>query len=117
MVTTSNIIYALMSLAPLMARADLELSIDDISATCQSICRPVRELSQICDVDGDLVGGQPTEDALTLQCFCLNTSFDVGTITPLCQSCLMQNPVPTDNDGDNDDLPGEHLIGTYLRRI
>lgn len=115
MYSSTCVLYTLVSLAPLVAQADLQLNEDDVSTACQSICRPVRELSEICDVDGDRVGGQPTEDNLTLQCYCTNTSFDVGNITPLCQSCMQQNP--DDNEDVDDDLQGKKfLISPYMNR-
>lgn len=92
--------YTLLSLAPLVARADLELDADDISAACSSVCRPIQELSQTCDVDLD-DGNSSTEDNLQLQCICTNNSFDVGSIAPLCASCMQQNPT-SDDDGDDD---------------
>lgn len=97
---TTGIFYTLISLAPL-AQADFQLDEDDISQTCQAICRPIRELSDICDVDGDQVGGKATEDSLTLQCICTNTSFDVGSVAAECQSCMQQNPDDTEDVADD----------------
>lgn len=102
---TTSIVYTLISLAPWAAQADLQLDEDDYSQACQSICRPIRQLSDICDVDGDQVGGQPTEDNLTLQCICTNDSFDVGNIAPLCQSCMQQ--YPDDSEDVSDDMEGK----------
>ncbi|KAJ4420605.1 hypothetical protein N0V82_004273 [Gnomoniopsis sp. IMI 355080] len=97
---TTGVFYTIISLASL-AQADFQLDEDDISQTCQSICRPIRELSNICDVDGDQVGGQATEDSLTLQCICTNTSFDVGSVAAECQSCMQQNPDDTEDVADD----------------
>ncbi|CAN8100947.1 unnamed protein product [Discula destructiva] len=111
--STISLVYLLVSLAPWAAQADLQLDDDDISPACRSICRPVRELSQICDVDDDdRVGGRVNEDNLTLQCYCLNTSFDVRTITPLCQSCMQQNPDVDDDDDDGNDDNDDGINGT-----
>lgn len=111
MPSTSLIAHSLiLALAPLVARADLGIP-DDISANCQSICRPVWQLGQACDVDDDLIRNKPTEDALNAQCYCLNNSFDVRSITGLCASCIQQNPAI---DGDDqfpeyDDARGKSL--------
>lgn len=104
---TSSIIYTLLSLAPLAAQADLELNEDDYSQACQAVCRPVHDLTDICDVDGDQVGGQPTEDRLKLQCICTNDSFDIGSVAPLCQSCMQQNPRDSDDDDSDDEMEGK----------
>lgn len=95
----------LAALNPLAVYADLELD-DDISPACLGICRPVYQLSQTCDVDSNLVRDRLTEDYLTLQCYCINPSFDVRGITALCASCIQQNPTfddRFDDDGDGDD--------------
>lgn len=86
-------------------KADLQLDSEDVSQNCTSICRPVLELSRTCDVDGDAVPEDLTEDRLTLQCLCTNDSFDVQRFAGLCQSCMQQNTV-VDNDDDNDDDDG-----------
>lgn len=96
-----------LALIPSLARADLKLD-DDVSPVCQSICRPVRQLGETCDVDDDLVRDRVTEDLLTLQCYCLNNSFDVRSITGLCASCIQQNPTIDSDDGrpEDDDIRG-----------
>lgn len=109
---------ALASLLPLLAHAqrqrgggdprDLELD-NDITPACQSICRPVRQLAQVCDVDDDVVRDRLTAEYLGLQCYCLNPSFDVRNITALCASCIQQNPVFDDDDNDNDNDDDDRL--------
>lgn len=110
MISTQSLL--LLALTPLLARAqgggpDLELD-SDVSPACQSICRPVRQLSETCDVDDDFVRDRLTEEYLTLQCYCLNPSFDVAEITALCASCIQQNPELDDDDGrpETDDARG-----------
>lgn len=119
----SSLIYALISLAPLAARADLQLDTDDIAPACRPICRPVWDLSQTCDPNDDRVPSKQAEDALFLQCFCTNTSFDVADITGLCASCMAQNP-GTGNDidaskGIDDTKKNDYMAGktTYLPRL
>lgn len=115
MYTKTSLVYTLLSLAPLAARADLQVEAGDISTTCTSVCRPIRELSQTCDVDDDRVNNSDQIEAqLELQCICTNDSFDVARLTALCASCMQQNPETDDdgdddddNDGDDNDLDGE----------
>lgn len=64
------------------------LDADDIPEPCLAICRPVVELSTICDIDADLVGGAAAELEGAKSCFCENTSFDVAGNTALCASCV-----------------------------
>lgn len=73
------------------AYADLDIDVNDVPVTCQSICRPTLELSRTCDIDSDLVGGDLAEFQGEQACYCTNQSFDVGRITALCQSCVQQN--------------------------
>lgn len=80
------------------AYADLDVDVDEIPATCQSICRPTLELSRICDVDDDLVGNNEfTEFNNERGCYCSNQSFNVAQMTALCQSCVQQNAFEADN--------------------
>jgi hypothetical protein len=71
--------------------ADLDIDTQDVPAACRAICRPTLELSRICDVDDDLVGGEAAEIQGEQACYCQNQSFDVGRMTALCQSCMQQN--------------------------
>ncbi|KAL1852775.1 hypothetical protein VTK73DRAFT_9168 [Phialemonium thermophilum] len=89
---------ALTALAALV-RADLELDAEDVPAPCAVICKPVRELSSICDVDDSRVPDDHTQSLLEAQCICTNDSFDVGKITALCASCIKEN-AKTDDDKD-----------------
>jgi hypothetical protein len=82
-----------------VARAGLDLDAEDIPAPCAVICKPVRELTAICDVDGNRVPDDHTEQLLEAQCICTNDSFDVAKITALCASCIKGN-AGTDNADD-----------------
>jgi hypothetical protein len=93
----------------LVARADVELDGNDVPAACQSICRPIVELSRRCDAsdrfDNDDKAEdeyERNEDQLRAQCFCSNDSFDVGMTTAFCGDCIRQNQ-RRDNDDDDDD--------------
>lgn len=112
----ATLVYTLLTLAPLAARADLQLDQDDISQACSAVCRPTRELSQTCDVDDDRLPDDRTEDLLTLQCLCLNDSFDVADLTSLCASCMSQNPVSDDDDG-SDDNTGMHAYQNVYSQV
>lgn len=78
------------------AYADLDVDADDVPAACQSICRPTMELSRLCDVNDDLVGGSKAVEVNNERgCVCSNKSFNVGQMTALCQSCVQQNTLET----------------------
>ncbi|KAL8391794.1 hypothetical protein RB595_002121 [Gaeumannomyces hyphopodioides] len=95
------VLVVLAGMAPLLARADddLELDNDDIPQQCRGICNPVKRLTDICDVDDDRINDDRVEELLNLQCVCTNRSFDVARFAALCQSCMTQN-----NPRDKDDL-------------
>ncbi|KAL8415277.1 hypothetical protein RB594_006212 [Gaeumannomyces avenae] len=95
------VLVVLAGMAPLLARADddLELDRDDIPQQCRGICEPVKQLTDICDVDDDRIKDDRVEELLNLQCVCTNRSFDVARFAALCQSCMTQS-----NPRDKDDL-------------
>jgi hypothetical protein len=79
-----------------------ELDAGDVPSACLTICQPIVELTNICDVDprpaGDDTGendgddgGSETDEPIEAQCICTNTSFDVSSIAALCASCIQQN--------------------------
>ncbi|KAG8159167.1 hypothetical protein KVR01_010828 [Diaporthe batatas] len=84
--------------------ADLDVDIEDIPAACQAICRPTLELSRTCDVDENLVGGEAAEFQGEQACYCQNQSFDVGRMTALCQSCVVQNSFEFNNAREVNDI-------------
>lgn len=76
------------------ASADLDVDVNDVPAACQSICRPMMELSRICDVNDDFLGeNEALEFNNERGCFCSNQSFNVAQMTGLCQSCVQQSTV------------------------
>lgn len=87
------VLVVLATVAPLVARAedDMELDRDDIPQVCRGICEPMRQLTDICDVDDDRINNDRTEELLNLQCVCTNRSFDVARFAALCHSCMTQN--------------------------
>lgn len=95
---------------------------EDIPRACTTICEPIRQLANACDVDDDLVGGDRNEDLLERQCICKNDSFDVANIAGQCQSCIEDNfrDGCSDRDDDDDDDEVEDCDdgreGEYERR-
>jgi hypothetical protein len=105
-----------LAVAPLLlvARADVELDGDDVPRECQSICRPLVELSRRCDASDRFDNDDRAEDEyekhedhLRAQCFCSNDSFDVGMITAFCGDCIRQNERRDDDDDDDNDISDE----------
>ncbi|TDZ47663.1 Protein CAP22 [Colletotrichum trifolii] len=88
-----------LSLAAVVVRADLRLNTNDIPQDCTAICRPIRDLGNICTVN--FIPGQGNnnsdqlQDQLDAQCVCTNTSFDVKNLAAQCSSCMSEK-VPTD---------------------
>lgn len=90
---------------PLAVHAGLQLDYADVPAPCVDTCRPVAEISGICDVDADFDdNNEEIEDLMKLQCLCTNKSFDVGGATALCASCIDQKGLPSDRDDNMDDI-------------
>ncbi|KAH8756128.1 hypothetical protein F5883DRAFT_430155 [Diaporthe sp. PMI_573] len=91
--------------SPLAVRAGLQLDYADVPAPCVQTCRPVAEISGICDVDADFDDNNTeVEDLMKLQCICTNRSFDVAGLTALCASCIDQNGLPSDKEDNMDDI-------------
>ncbi|KAL4728178.1 hypothetical protein ACLX1H_004915 [Fusarium chlamydosporum] len=80
-----------------------ELDAKDVPASCKTICQPIVDLSNTCDIDpkenktkdrrGDflLAIRSKAEEAVEANCICTNKSFDVATVMALCASCMAQN--------------------------
>lgn len=98
------IIFAMYTF-PLAVRGGLQLDYADVPAACVDTCRPVAELSGICDVDADFDdNNEEVEDLMKLQCLCTNKSFDVGGSTALYASCIDQKGLPSDRADNMDDI-------------
>ncbi|KAF2434814.1 hypothetical protein EJ08DRAFT_431443 [Tothia fuscella] len=63
---------------------------NDIPEACKTICRPLTQLSQACQVGS-------TDSKAGANCICKNTSFDVKQLGSLCTICLTQTNALTDN--------------------
>lgn len=89
----------------LTVRGGLQLDYADVPAPCVDTCRPVAEISGICDVDADFDdNNEEVEDLMKLQCLCTNRSFDVAGATALCASCIDQKGLPSDKADNMDDI-------------
>lgn len=98
------ILFAIITF-PFAVRGGLQLDYADVPAPCVDTCRPVAELSGICDVDADFDdNNEEVEDLMKLQCLCTNKSFDVGGSTALCASCIDQKGLPSDRADNMDDI-------------
>ncbi|KAH7381876.1 hypothetical protein BKA64DRAFT_684455 [Cadophora sp. MPI-SDFR-AT-0126] len=73
-----------------------ELDSNDVPTACTTICKPIVELTSICDVDND-TDKTESDDAIEATCICSNTSFNVGSIAALCASCISQNGATTND--------------------
>nr|XP_036576809.1 cap22 protein [Colletotrichum truncatum]KAF6783630.1 cap22 protein [Colletotrichum truncatum] len=88
-----------LSLAAAVVNADLRLGTNDIPQDCNAICRPIRDLGNVCTVN--FIPGQgnnnsdQTQDQLDAQCVCTNTSFDVKNLAAQCSACMAEK-VPND---------------------
>lgn len=90
---------------PIAVHAGLQLDYADVPAACVSTCRPVAEISGICDVDADFDdNNEEVEDLMKLQCICTNQSFDVAGATALCASCIDQKALASDRADNMDDI-------------
>lgn len=100
----SVLIPGLLVILPALAE---ELRAADVPKACGTICGPIVELSNICDIDPNeadegsnerkklrLRGTEENEDgeeAIEAECICKNTSFDVANVMALCASCISQS--------------------------
>lgn len=90
-----------------------ELNADDVPTACSTICQPMVQLTNTCDVDpnesaerklrlradtdGDADGkSAEADEAVEAQCICSNKSFNVASVAALCASCIAQNGKTTD---------------------
>ncbi|KAL0940278.1 cap22 protein [Colletotrichum truncatum] len=100
-----------LSLAAAVVNADLRLGTNDIPQDCNAICRPIRDLGNVCTVN--FIPGQgnnnsdQTQDQLDAQCVCTNTSFDVKNLAAQCSACMAEK-VPNDQQRS---LEGSHPTG------
>ncbi|KJZ75466.1 hypothetical protein HIM_05162 [Hirsutella minnesotensis 3608] len=73
-----------------------ELRQQDVPVACSEMCRPIVELTNICDIDPNagVVNGsadKESDERVEAECICTNRSFDVAQIMGLCADCMRQN--------------------------
>ncbi|QGI66306.1 hypothetical protein CEK27_010277 [Fusarium fujikuroi] len=86
-----------------------ELSADDVPTACKTICQPVVNLTNACDIDPkgpekhsdrrrDLVilDHEDDDEPIEAACICTNKSFDIEGVMGLCASCMAQNSKDTE---------------------
>ncbi|KAL6409065.1 hypothetical protein AUP68_05434 [Ilyonectria robusta] len=84
-----------------------ELRADDVPSACTTICQPIVDLTNTCDIDPNETdkrrklrlrkSDESGEEAIEANCICTNTSFDVAAVMALCASCMSQNSQSTED--------------------
>ncbi|KAH7230637.1 uncharacterized protein BKA55DRAFT_525672 [Fusarium redolens] len=86
-----------------------ELRADDVPSACKTICQPIVDLTNTCDIDPKeadkdnekrtklrLRERSEAEEGIEANCICTNKSFDVAAVMALCASCMVQNNQETE---------------------
>ncbi|SCO86433.1 uncharacterized protein FRV6_10560 [Fusarium oxysporum] len=102
------ILAALVAFVP--AAFSEELNADDVPTACKTICQPIVNLTNACDIDPkgpekhsdrrrDLVilDHEDDDEPIEAACICTNKSFDVEGVMGLCASCMAQNSKDTED--------------------
>lgn len=89
-----------------------ELRAADVPSACTTICQPIVDLTNTCDIDPNeadtdndkrrklrLRETEESDEAIEANCICTNKSFDVAGVMGLCASCISQNG--NTSDGEN----------------
>ncbi|EXA31376.1 hypothetical protein FOVG_17348 [Fusarium oxysporum f. sp. pisi HDV247] len=87
-----------------------ELRADDVPSACKTICQPIVDLTNTCDIDPKeadkdnekrtklrLRERSEAEEGIEANCICTNKSFDVAAVMALCASCMVQNNQETED--------------------
>ncbi|KAF5259175.1 hypothetical protein FOXYS1_10213 [Fusarium oxysporum] len=87
-----------------------ELNADAVPTACKTICQPIVNLTNACDIDPkgpekhsdrrrDLVilDHEDDDEPIEAACICTNKSFDVEGVMGLCASCMAQNSKDTED--------------------
>ncbi|KAF2271509.1 uncharacterized protein EI97DRAFT_364670, partial [Westerdykella ornata] len=86
-----------------------ELRAADVPNACTTICQPIVQLTNTCDIDPDKSednaaensndnDGAESDEPIEAQCICSNKSFNVASIAALCASCIQLNGNRTTDD-------------------
>ncbi|KAH8662691.1 hypothetical protein BGZ61DRAFT_593493 [Ilyonectria robusta] len=104
--------YLLAGLAAVIPAALAEeLRADDVPSACTTICQPIVDLTNTCDIDPNETdndddkrrklrlreSNESDEEAIEANCICTNTSFDIAAVMALCASCMSQNSQSTED--------------------
>jgi hypothetical protein len=94
-----------------------ELRADDVPSACKTICQPIVDLTNTCDIDPKeadkdndkriklrLRERNEAEESIEANCICTNKSFNVAAVMALCASCMVQNS--QDTEGINSHVHG-----------
>jgi hypothetical protein len=81
-----------------------ELRAADVPTACTTICQPIVDLTNTCDIDPNEMDmdndkrrklrfrkAEESDEAIEANCICTNKSFDVAGVMGLCASCISQN--------------------------
>jgi cobalamin biosynthesis Mg chelatase CobN len=84
-----------------------ELRAGDVPVACTTICKPIVDLTNTCDIDPNEINTdddkkrklrlrdtEEPDEAIEANCICTNKSFDVARVMGLCASCIAQNGDP-----------------------
>ncbi|KAG7413882.1 Protein CAP22 [Fusarium oxysporum f. sp. rapae] len=87
-----------------------ELRAADVPSACKTICQPIVDLTNTCDIDPKeadndndkgtklrLRERSEAEESIEANCICTNKSFDVAAVMALCASCMVQNSQDTED--------------------
>ncbi|EXL44520.1 hypothetical protein FOCG_13490 [Fusarium oxysporum f. sp. radicis-lycopersici 26381] len=102
------VLAALVAFVP--AAFSEELNADAVPTACKTICQPIVNLTNACDIDPkgpekhsdrrrDLVilDHEDDDEPIEAACICTNKSFDVEGVMALCASCMAQNSKDTED--------------------
>jgi hypothetical protein len=92
-----------------------ELNADDVPTACETICQPIVNLTNACDIDPKgtekhsdrrrdlvIVDHGDDDEPIEAACICTNKSFDVAGVMGLCASCMAQNSKDTEGKSSTD---------------
>lgn len=95
-----------------------EVSNSTVPEECKTICNPIVQLTNTCDVDPmngmdmdmDMKKRSDQEELVEADCICNNTSFDVKSVMGLCASCMGQNA----GSGNKTAVEGMKFFSTFM---
>lgn len=107
-----------------------ELRADDVPSACTTICQPIVDLTNTCDIDPNekdtdndkkrkmrLRQREEDDEAIEANCICTNKSFDVAGVMGLCASCIAQNGNTSDGKDPDSVLSEDGQVLTASARI